>query len=107
MLTAFRTFAKSWVAAVLIGLLIVAFAVFGIRDVFGSNVGNAVVAAGSRKVSPADFRREFEQVRKRAEQEMGQPVSAELAAANGLDRQVLQGVATREAFAHALHTNGG
>jgi peptidyl-prolyl cis-trans isomerase D len=106
MLTAFRAFAKSWVAAVLIGLLIVAFAVFGIRDVFGHNVSSAVVEAGSRKVTPADFRREFDQVRKRAEQQMGQPVSAEVAAANGLDRQVLQSVATREAFAELLHKIG-
>jgi peptidyl-prolyl cis-trans isomerase D len=106
MLTAFRAFAKSWVAAVLIGLLIVAFAVFGIRDVFGHSTGDAVVIAGSRKVTPTDFRREFEQVRKRAEQEMGQPVTAEVAAANGLDRQVLQGLATREAFAELLHKIG-
>jgi peptidyl-prolyl cis-trans isomerase D len=106
MLTAFRAFAKSWAAAVLIGLLIVAFAVFGIRDVFGHNVSNSVVVAGSRKISVADFRREFEQVRKRAEQEMNQPVSAEVAAANGLDRQVLQGVATRESFAELLHRMG-
>ena len=33
MLAAIRTFAKSWVAAVLIGLLVVSFAVFGISDV--------------------------------------------------------------------------
>jgi peptidyl-prolyl cis-trans isomerase D len=106
MLTAFRVFAKSWVAAVLIGLLIVAFAVFGIRDVFGHSVGNSVIVAGSRKISATDFRREFEQVRKRAEQQMGQPVSAEVAAQNGLDRQVLQGLATRESFAELLHKIG-
>ena len=34
MLAAIRAFAKSPVAAVLIGLLIVSFAVFGIRDMF-------------------------------------------------------------------------
>ncbi|HMP63234.1 MAG TPA: SurA N-terminal domain-containing protein, partial [Phenylobacterium sp.] len=33
MLTAFRAFAKSWVAALLIGLLIISFAVFGMSDV--------------------------------------------------------------------------
>jgi len=106
MLAAFRVFAKSWFAAVLIGLLIVAFAVFGIRDVFGHNVSNSVIIAGSRKISEPEFRREFEQVRKRAEQQMGQPVTAELAAQNGLDRQVLQGLATRESFAELLHRIG-
>lgn len=106
MLAAFRVFAKSWVAAVLIGLLVIAFAVFGIQDVFGNRFDNAVVVAGSRKVSPADFRREFDSVRKRAEEQMGQPVSAEVAAENGLDRQVLQGLATREAFAELLRKMG-
>ena len=106
MLAAFRVFAKSWVAAVLIGLLIVAFAVFGIRDVFGHNVSNSVIIAGSRKISPIEFRREFEQMRKRAEQQVGQPVSAEVAAQNGLDRQVLQGLATRESFAELLRRMG-
>jgi peptidyl-prolyl cis-trans isomerase D len=106
MLSAFRVFAKSWVAAVLIGLLIVAFAVFGIRDVFGHNVSNSVIIAGTRKVSQIEFRREFEQMRKRAEQQMGQPVSAEVAAQNGLDRQILQGLATRESFAELLRKIG-
>jgi len=106
MLTAFRAFAKSWFAAVLIGLLIVAFAVFGIRDVFGHNVSSSVIVAGSRKMTPTEFRREFDQVRKRAEQQMGQPVTTELAAANGLDRQVLSGLATRESFAELLHKIG-
>jgi peptidyl-prolyl cis-trans isomerase D len=106
MLAAFRVFAKSWVAMGLIGLLIVAFAVFGIQDVFSHRLGDSVVVAGSRKVSSADFRREFDAVRKRAEEQMGQPVSAEVAAENGLDRQVLQGLATREAFAELLHRIG-
>ena len=106
MLAAFRTFAKSWVAALLIGLLIVAFAVFGVSDVFGNRMSNSVVEAGSRKISPAEFRREFDQIRQRAEQQMGQPVTAEVAAQNGLDRQVLQGMATREAFAELLRRMG-
>lgn len=98
MLSAFRAFAKSWVATVLIGILIVAFAVFGIRDVFRGRISDAVITAGSREVSPADYRRAFENIRKRAEQETGQAVTAEIAAANGLDRQVLEDLAVRESF---------
>ena len=46
MLTALRAFAKTWVAAVLIGLLVVSFAVFGIRDVFrGRAVGDELLIA--------------------------------------------------------------
>jgi peptidyl-prolyl cis-trans isomerase D len=106
MLSAIRAFAKSWVAAVLIGILIVSFAIFGIRDVFKGHARDAVIIAGSRVVSSFDFRKAFEEARKRAEQQVGQPVTAEFAAQNGLDRQVLQGLAAREAFAGILHAAG-
>ncbi len=106
MLAAVRTFAKSWVAAVLIGLLIVSFAVFGIHDVFKGGVSNAVVTAGSRKVTEPDFKREFDNFRKGAEQQVGQPITNEMAAANGLDTRVLNEVATREAFGEMLSKIG-
>jgi peptidyl-prolyl cis-trans isomerase D len=106
MLSAIRAFAKSWVAAVLIGLLIVSFAVFGIRDVFHGSVSNDVVTAGHRSVSAADFKREFDSQKSRIEQQMGQPVPLETAIANGLDRRVLDYVATREAFAALLQKAG-
>ena len=46
MFAALRAFAKSWVAAILIGLLIVSFAVFGINDIFTGPVGSSVISAG-------------------------------------------------------------
>jgi peptidyl-prolyl cis-trans isomerase D len=102
MLSAFRAFAKSWPAAVLIGLLIVAFAVFGFHDVFRRSPKDAVVTAGARTVTSLDFRKEFDDARRRAEQQMQQPVTVEVAAANGLDRQILQAIGNREGFAALL-----
>jgi len=106
MLAAIRQFAKSWVAALLIGLLIVSFAVWGIRDVFQSRIGDEVLKAGSRVITSADFRREYDKYRKAVEQQAGQPITPEMADANGIDRQVLNGLATREAFAEMLHRMG-
>jgi len=106
MLAAIRNFAKSWVAAVLIGLLIVSFAVFGINDVFRGNVRDAVIQAGDRVVSSADFRREFDAQKRRIEQQAGQPVPLELAVERGFDKQVLQLMASREAFAALLSKIG-
>ena len=60
MLAVIRAFAKSWVAAILIGLLILSFAVFGVGDVFKTRAQNEVVLAGSRSVSTAEFRAEFD-----------------------------------------------
>ena len=102
LLAAIRAFAKSPYAAVLNGLLIICYAEFGAHDMFRAKVGTDVITAGSRSVSPADFKKEFDGYKSQVEQRVGQPISPELAAANGLDRQVLQGVATREAFAALL-----
>ena len=106
MLAAVRKFAKSWVAAVLIGLLIVSFAIFGINDVFSGRVGDQVIKAGSREINSVQFRRDYDEYRKELEQQSGQAITPEMASEAGLDRQVLNGLATREAFAEMLHRMG-
>lgn len=106
MLASIRKFAKSWVAAILIGLLIVAFAIVGTNDLFKGNFSNAVIKAGSRSVSPAEFKQEFDNARKNAERQVGQPVTVEMAVERGLDRQLLQELATRDAFGEMLHKIG-
>jgi peptidyl-prolyl cis-trans isomerase D len=106
MLAAFRAFAKSWVAAILIGLLIVAFAIWGIRDVFRGRITDSVITAGSRTVTSAAFKRQFDAYKSRVEQQMGQPIPYDVAAANGLVGRVLQGLAVQEAFGDFLHKIG-
>ncbi|THD80761.1 MAG: rotamase [Phenylobacterium sp.] len=107
MLAAFRAFAKSWVAAVLMGVLIFAFAVWGIRkDVFTGHVSDSVISAGSRTVTSAQFKHEFDSQKTRFEQQVGQPIPTEMAVANGLDRQVLEGMANQEAFYELLRKMG-
>ncbi len=106
MITLFRRFAKSWVAALLIGLLIISFAVFGISDVFTGMSANTVVQAGSREVNTAEFKREFDARKEAIEQRGGQPIPMETAIERGLDRQVLDMVATREAIAELVHRVG-
>lgn len=106
MLAAIRVFAKSWVAAVLIGLLIVSFAVFGIQDVVRRANTDEVIKAGGRSVGSADFKREFDNYKSRLEQQAGQPIPLELAVQNGLERQVVEGLASRESFAELLKKIG-
>lgn len=107
MLAAIRAFAKSWVAVALMGLLIVSFALFGIRDVFNhGSVTDAVVKAGPRSVGSAEFKREFENYKSQAEQQYGQPITNQQAVDNGLDRQILNEMATRQAFAALLQKIG-
>ena len=106
MLSATRQFAKSWVAAVLIGLLVVSFAIFGVNDAFQGNYTNDVVKAGSRHVSGPDFRREFDNFRKGAEEQAKRPITIEEAVEAGLDRRLMEEIATRESFGEMLRKIG-
>ena len=102
MLAGFRSFAKSPFAVVLFGLLIVSFAIFGISDVFKAPLGDWVVDAGDRTVRGPDFKIRFDEMRKQAEQQAGQPISPEAAVERGLDKQILNEVALQESLAALL-----
>jgi peptidyl-prolyl cis-trans isomerase D len=105
MLAGFRSFAKSPFAVVLFGLLIVSFAVFGISDVFRHPPGKWVIEAGSRTVSPDDFKAQFENIRKR-EQEQGQTLTPDIAVQQGIDRKMLSQLALQESLAELIRKMG-
>jgi len=104
MLSAIRTFAKSKAAMVLFGLLIFSFAVFGIgnRDLLRPRISNAVITAGSRSIGPGEYKRAFDGFKSQVEQQVHQQITPELAAENGLDRRVTEGLAMREAYSELL-----
>ncbi|MDP3490078.1 MAG: SurA N-terminal domain-containing protein [Phenylobacterium sp.] len=106
MITAFRAFAKSWVAAILIGLLVISFAVFGMSDVLQGQFSTWVVKAGDRSVNDQGFRRAYDEWRQNAEQQMGQPITPQMAAENGVIPSLLEQIATREALAEMLDRIG-
>lgn len=97
-ITAVRAFAKSWVAAILIGLLVISFAVFGINDVFGGGFSNDVVRAGDRRVSSQMFKLQFDNAKEAMEQQAGQPIPMEDMIARGMHTQFLDSVAEQEGF---------
>jgi peptidyl-prolyl cis-trans isomerase D len=104
MLAAIRVFAQSWVARLLMGLLMVAFVFFGVRTGLQTpmHASNAVIVAGPRKITPTDFKRAWDNFKRGAEQQSGQPISLEVAAENHLDRRLLEGLATQEALAAVI-----
>ena len=106
MLAFFRSFTKSWVSNVFFTLLIVSFAVWGIKDVFHPKISNAVVSAGSREISPADFKQLFETYRKRAMQQTGQMITAKDAVAQGVDLSMVQQLMGDEAMAEYIRRVG-
>ena len=93
MLEFVRKAVKSWVAKILLGVLVASFAVFGIGDVFTSSLGSSVASVGNQKVSAERFLAAFNGEMRGASQRFGQPIDTQLARELGLDQQVLSRMA--------------
>ncbi|MDP9103185.1 MAG: SurA N-terminal domain-containing protein [Pseudomonadota bacterium] len=108
MLSSIRAFAKSPFATALLGLLVISFGVWGIRDVFRSGgLSDAVVKAGSRApITSAQFKDLFAQEKARREQQAGQTVSTEEAVKLGLDRGMVDQLASTEAAGAMMSAEG-
>lgn len=105
MLTLFRNLLRSKVALVLIGLLIIAMASFGINDIFTPNLGSSLAAVGNRTVESSDLDREAEFLLNRINQNGGNSTQQDLAQSGQLQGLVYQ-LANRNIQAEYLERNG-
>ncbi|WP_029057111.1 peptidylprolyl isomerase [Stappia stellulata] len=89
MLDTLRAGAKSWISKLLIGLLVISFAIWGISGDLLNVGGDRVASVGDQKVSVEDFdtayRRELDRIGRR----IGRPLSRAEGASLGLPGQVL------------------
>jgi peptidyl-prolyl cis-trans isomerase D len=99
MLTLFRKFARSWVSAIIIGLLVISFGVWGISDVFTGGGADGVAKVGGKSISQQEYRAEFDRLLKRAKSEAKREVTTEEARKEGLDNAVLERMVGDRAFA--------
>lgn len=99
MLAAIRKFARSWIALLLFAPLLVGFAIFGINgDLLRGAASSYVVKAGSRTVSTAEFKRDFDRQKKELEARFQTQIPIEMAIARGVDTQMLEELAFRESL---------
>jgi len=90
MLDSLRDAARSWVAKLLLGVLVLSFAVWGIADVFrGGLSSNAVLSAGRSEVSATEFRLAYDRQLQFLSQRFNQRLTREQAQALGITNQVL------------------
>lgn len=89
MLDSIRNAAKTWVAKLLIGLLAVSFAVWGIADVFTGSTRGALATVGKAEVSAESFSQAFNQYMQNFTRQTGQPMTPEDARKLGIDRAIL------------------
>lgn len=106
MLESIRKWASGWVAFVMISLLILSFAVWGIADyVTGGISGRALATVGSQQIMPNEFQRAFGNELNAVSQQAGRRITYDQARAVGLDQRVLSqliGSAAVEAHAESL-----
>ena len=94
MLRGIRKASSNWlgkiVMAVVMGVLIVSFAVWGIADIFKGFGQSSLAKIGSTEISTEQFRQIYTDKLQQLGRQFGRPLTSEQARAFGLDRQVLQ-----------------
>lgn len=98
MLNALRKSAGTWVAKVLIGLLILSFAVWGVNDFIGGINRTTVATVGETDVSAQRFDRALSIEISRLQRQIQQPVSLSQAVAFGLPNQVMSELVSQAAL---------
>ncbi|MCX8280669.1 peptidyl-prolyl cis-trans isomerase [Phyllobacterium sp. 0TCS1.6C] len=89
MLDSLRNVARTWVVKVMMGLLVVSFAGWGVSStVLGTMGGSSAMQAGQSTVSAVDYRLAYDRQLAMLSQQVGQRLSREQAEAVGLTQRV-------------------
>jgi peptidyl-prolyl cis-trans isomerase D len=78
------------IMAIVMGVLIISFGVWGIADIFKGFGQSTVAKVGGTEISLNEFRQTYTDRLQQISRQFGRPLSPEQARAFGLDRQVLQ-----------------
>jgi peptidyl-prolyl cis-trans isomerase D len=93
MLNAIRSASSKWlgrlVLTVIMGFLILSFAIWGIGDIFRGGVSRTVAKVGSASISAEEFRSAYNIELQRIQRQARRVVTSEEARAFGLDRELL------------------
>ncbi|MEP7030610.1 MAG: SurA N-terminal domain-containing protein [Pseudolabrys sp.] len=77
------------VMAVIMGVLVVSFAIWGIGDIFKGFGANSVAKIGNTEISIEQFRSYYNERLQQVSRQIGRPISPDQARATGMDRQIL------------------
>jgi peptidyl-prolyl cis-trans isomerase D len=104
MLAQLRNMTRGWVAYVLLFLLTIAFAIWGINDIFTGVGSRDLATVGGRGITPAQLNRELE-LTLRAQRDRGATLTQQEAIDQGFHLQLLDGMIRRHsvyAFAQKI-----
>lgn len=104
MLDFLRRGVKSWVAKVLLGLLIASFAVWGIGDIFTFRMESTVASVGETEITAQRFSETMRRQQRLMSIQRGEQVSFQVLRDAGLDELAVNGLLRDAAFAEELRT---
>ena len=106
MLQLLRRAANSFVAKILLALLVLSFALWGIGDVFRHSGSNVLASVGSTEITPQAYRNDYDRERQYLSRRSGQVITNEQAENMGLRRSVLNQMLTEATFDEVARKNG-
>jgi peptidyl-prolyl cis-trans isomerase D len=103
-----RKGAAQTLGLILVGLLVVSFAIWGIADIFTGYGRQTLISVGDTDISPQDYARAQQEVLRSMSQQAGRSLSLQEARAAGLDTRVLERLIGGAAVdTHAKHLDLG
>ncbi len=105
MLELLRAFAKTWIARILLFILVISFGAFGINNVISDLGTNTVARIGDQDITTQDFQRAYQAQLSEVSQQLGKMPTSQEAMAMGVPGQVLGKLASDGAidqFAQSL-----
>lgn len=98
MLNTMRKYAAGWVAQILLGLLVLSFAAWGIADVFTGAGNHSVARVGATDISSVNYDRAYRRELQAMSQRVGQQITPDQAKMLGIPNQVLGRLVTEAAL---------
>src|SRR5690606_32779785 len=97
---------KSFLAAILMGVLALSFVVWGVGDIFTGVTRTAVATVGGVNIESTDFQRTYRNFLRQQGQRMGIEISPEMARSMGLGQTALQQMVDRVALDNFVAAQG-
>ncbi len=101
-----RAASKSWVAAILIGFLILSFAIWGINDIFSARSTTTLAKVGGLELDYRTFEQEFSNKVRNQNNAIGSRTTLQEARAAGYDKIVLDDLVKDMALLNEAHRQG-
>jgi peptidyl-prolyl cis-trans isomerase D len=106
MLDNLRHLASGWIAQLLLAILVLSFAVWGVADIFTGFGQNAVARVGSSDISVQEFQRRYQMAAQNVVQQVGRNITPQQLVQFGLPQQVLNELVIEASFNDAAGRMG-